>query len=161
MKCIRHLVLLVLLLTVPFQAAVGAGGMLCAAMMQDGPSMPMAAQGHDAAGMSNAGHHAQVADTSHLHMADASHLHMADASHSQMADGHHSAAPQADGQDGSDTSGKCKTCNECSSPAVPVLLATASMLPPDTPLRVSTLVDPELVSRTGDGLFRPPRTPSV
>lgn len=143
MKRVRTLVLLLLLLTVPFQAAMGAGSMLCAAMMQHG-SGPQnnVPEGHMGA-MADSGHHAPVTVAG---------------DHAQVANDHQSAPSQAGSHDASDTSGKCKTCNECSSPAAPVLLAAANTLPPDTPLRVAALVDAQLVSRTIDGLFRPPRT---
>lgn len=155
MRRIRPMVLLLLMLTVPFQAAVGAGGMLCSAKMQHGPAGHAEAHEHAPTvsstdshhtGMGNSGHHAEASGVSHV---------------SQEAAGHHGEAPQPDNPNAVDPSGKCKTCNECSSPAAPVLLTAGPMIPPDTPLRVSTLVDPDFVSRTGDGLFRPPRSPGV
>lgn len=136
------MVMLVLLLTVPFQAALGATGMLCA----------------------NNAHHSMDAD-------GATHAHDAAASSDHHHDAHgHDAPASAVGQDSSadpgshaaqGASGKCKVCNECCSAAAPVPAAMHSALPPDTPLRVSSTVDAGKVSRTVDGLFRPPRTTSV
>ncbi len=146
MKRFRPVVLLVLLLTVPFQAAVGASGLLCAAVTHHGQAVQMAA--HDHAGVPTADHH---------HPADMA----AGDHHASTASGHHGAPQQAETGDASDTSGKCKICNELCSAVTPVPAVAPSLFPPDTPLRVSTLVDPEWVSRSGDGLFRPPRTTSV
>ena len=137
MKLVRRIVLLTLLLTVPFQAALGAGGMLCASMSGNVQVTEAPLHHHDAVGMNH--HHPTPFDGARHH-----------------------AEPQAEAQDTPDTSGKCKVCSECCSAGAPVPAPVASVFPlPDTPLRVSTAVNANLVSRSGDGLFRPPRTLSV
>lgn len=102
----------------------------------------------------------------HLRIAEAS-IHSQDAvgmthDHRIPLDGaSHHAGPQVEKQDAPDTSGKCKVCSECCSAGAPIPFVMSTFPPPDTSLRVSTLVDPNLVSRSGDGLFRPPRTLSI
>ena len=136
MRRFRRLALVVLLLTVPFQAAMGAGGMLCASA--DHHSQPASAtpDGHRTAMSEN--HHAGSATHTH-----------------------HDAAAEPGSHDPHGTAGKCKVCGEscCSAAAIPA--SPLVVLLPDSPLRVSAAVDPDLVSRSGDGLFRPPRTSAV
>ena len=133
----RRLVLLVLLLTVPFQAAFGASGLLCAAGTHHDQRSPPAAHAHDAVSM-------------HAHHHDVTTDHGAD-----------EVVTPAAAHDLQPMSGKCKTCSECCSTAAPVPAAMAAIAPPDTPLLVSPKTEPGLVSRPGDSLFRPPRTTSV
>ncbi len=134
--------MLVLLLTVPFQAAWGATGLLCAAASHHESNTAVAPHGHN--GAHGGDHHHDAPD----HEAPAA-----------------SAVPDATAESGSHAAqgaaGKCKTCNECCSAAAPVPATMPSVFPPDTPLRVSSTVDPAVASRAGDGLFRPPRTRSV
>ncbi len=134
MIAVRRMVLLLLLLTVPFQAAWGAGGMLCATMSD---------------------HHRVGQVAPHVHDdANVHHEHS-----TQASDAVQTAAPQASAQAAPDTADKCKVCSECCSAGAPISGAgIAVALPTDTPLRVAILVDPDLISRAGDGLFRPPRT---
>jgi hypothetical protein len=135
------LVILVLLLTVPFQAAWGATGLLCAAASHHESNTAVAPHGHNGA-----------------HGGDHHH-----------ATGHEvpaaSADPDTTAESGSHgtqgAAGKCKTCIECCSAAAPVPAETPSAFRPDIPQRVSSTVEPAMVLRAGDGLFRPPRTRSV
>ena len=137
MKSIRRMIVLILLLAVPFQAAMGAGGMLCATMSGHVQLAEAPFHTHDAEGVNH--HHPTPLDSASHH-----------------------AVPLADAPDTPDSAGKCKVCSECCSAGAIVPATLASVFtPPNTPLRVSTLVDPALVSRSGDGLFRPPRTRSV
>lgn len=145
MKRCRLLVLLVLLLTVPFQAAVGSSGM-CATMSHHGQSTPMEAHDHGQAPVPDH-HHAQAKPVGDHH--------------ATMSAGDHHKSPSADAENAPDTSGKCKTCNECCSAAASVSAVAPAVFSPDTPLRVSGVVDLAFVSRAGDGLFRPPRTSSL
>jgi hypothetical protein len=129
----RRVVLVVLLLTVPFQAGLGATGLLCAA----------------------GAHHAQ-------HEASAPHSHgaavVSEHDHESIASGdHHDAAAQPGTHESHDAAGKCKICSECCSTAAPITAAQPNVFPPDAPSRVSSIVEPDIVSRAGDGPFRPPR----
>jgi|SRR5882672_4488566 len=134
MRSIRRVVLLVLLLAVPFQAAIGATGALCS---------PNSHHSHDAVVETHAD--GSPASGGHHH-------------HSKSAPAHHDAAGEPGSHGASD---KCKICSECCFTAAPVPAAINIAVPPDTLLRVSSIVDQAVVSRAGDGLFRPPRTTSV
>jgi hypothetical protein len=133
MAVFRRAVLLVLLLTVPFQAALGATGLLCAAgahHTHDGVSTP---HSHDSATVSE---HDQE---------------------STASSDHHDSAAQPGPHEPHDAAGKCKICNECCSTTAPITAVQQNVFPPDTPSRVSSIVEPDIVSRAGDGPFRPPR----
>jgi hypothetical protein len=134
--------MLVLLLTVPFQAALGGTGLLCADATHHDSSAGAAPHAHDAAPAGD--HH----HGGHGHDAPAASADL-DAATDSNSHAAHGAA------------GKCKVCNECCSAAAPILAAMPAVFPPDTPLRVSSAVDPRIVSRAGDGLFRPPRSAIV
>ena len=137
MRLLHRAVLLVLLLTVPFQAALGASGFLCAACAHH--SHDEFAAVHD---------HGDGASDSHDH-----------------GEGMSSADPASVSNPGSHAShgesGKCKICSECCTLVAPVPAAGPSVFPPDTPLRVSSIVGAGMISATVDGLFRPPRTTSL
>lgn len=137
MPTLRRGVLLLLMLTVPFQAALGATGMLCA---------PGA-------------HHAQYgASTPHSHDGAPSGEHHHDAN----AEGaHHDAAAEPSTHNSHGTARKCKVCGESCSSAAAIPASALTVFPSDSPLRVFPTVDPNLVSRSDDGLFRPPRTTAV
>ena len=129
----RRIVVVVLLLTVPFQAALGATGLLCAA----------------------GAHHAQ-------HEASAPHSHgpaaVGEHNHeSSAAANHHDSVADPGVNDSHDAAGKCKICSECCSTVAPITAAQPNVFPPDAPSRVSSTVEPDIVSHAGDGPFRPPR----
>lgn len=132
MRTIRQFVLVVLLLAVPFQATLGATGMLCVPV--DHHPQHSAATPHSHDGAMAIDHHADDA-----------------------VDTHHNAAAEPGSHDHG-TAGKCKVCSESCCSAAAILSSPLVVLVPDSPLRVSPTVDPDLVSRSGDGLFRPPRT---
>ena len=133
MRRFRRLVFVVLLLTVPFQAALGATGMLCAP----------------------ADHHPQhAAAVPHSHGLEMAGDHHADGS----IDSPHHAAAEPVSHDSHDTAGKCKVCSESCCSAAAIVATQLDVILSDSPLRVSPTIDPDLVSRSGDGLFRPPRT---
>ena len=136
MRLLHRAVLLVLLLTVPFQAALGASGFLCAA----------------------GAHHSHDEAAVHNHGDGAGHGH-------EHGEGMSSVDPTpvsiADSHDSHGESGKCKICSECCTLAAPVPAAGPSVFPPDAPLRVSSIVGPGMISPTVGGLFRPPRTTSL
>jgi len=134
----RRIVLFLLLLTVPFQAALGATGYLCA------NGAHHAQQGAEAAPH---GHGAEMASEHHGH-GDA----LAARDDAVAESSSHQAYGAAD---------KCKICSECCFAAAAISAYPFAVFPPDTPLRVSPIVDPDTVSRAGDGLFRPPRTTTV
>jgi len=132
MNMFRRGVFALLLLTVPFQTALGATGILCAA--------------EDFAWRSaSATHIHDNAETMHQHDANAS-----------IAG--HDTAVEADSHDhhGATGKGKVRSASCCS--AVALTASPLAVFPPDSPLRVSPTVDRDLVSRSGDDLFRPPRT---
>jgi hypothetical protein len=138
MHLLRRFVLFLLLLTVPFQAALGATGLLCATGAHH-PQQVAAAPPHDHdAGMAGEHHHHAGTPGSH--------------DDSVAEPGSHQAHGAAD---------KCKICSECCFTSAAIPASPLAAFPPDTPLRVSSIVDPDIVSRAGDGLFRPPRTTAV
>jgi len=133
MAMFRRVVLVALLFTVPFQAALGATGLLCAA----------------------GGHHAQ-------HDASAPHSHgtaaVGEHDHESTASGdQHDSVAQSGAHEPHGAAGKCKICSECCSTTAPITAAQPNVFPPDTPSRVSSIVEPDIASRAGDGPFRPPR----
>lgn len=132
MLSLRPAVLLLLLLTLPFQAAVGAMALARAAFVDDGRGAVAVPHEHVAAAAVEHHH----AGTSGAH-AD-----------SIAESGWHHANGAAD---------KCKVCSErtVAAAVIPALMLTVA--PVDTALRVSAPVEPAIVSRAGDGLFRPPR----
>lgn len=136
MSMFRRTVVFLLLLTAPFQAALGATGMLCA----------------------SGGHHAQDG-ASALHSHDTA---AATPYHHgvEMMSAYHDPAADPGSHESHGTSGKCTTCSEYCSAVAPISASLPTSFPPDTPLRVSSIVEPDIVSRAGDGLFRPPRTTS-
>lgn len=138
----RRLLVLVLLLTVPFQTALGASGLLCLA----GAHHPQAAESVPPQSLSH--RHDIGTPQSHHHDHDGSGA-QRDAAIEGVLHASHSAA------------GKCKTCSECCSTAAAILSSTPRFFLPDTALRVSPIVAPDIVSRAGDDLFRPPRIPAV
>jgi hypothetical protein len=129
---IRSIVLFVLLICVPFQAAVGATGLVCP----------------------NGSHHSSSALVDE-HGAPATHDH-----HGLDAlDAHDHAA--SDQTPGNDEPGKCSICSECCFSAAPVAAFLPDFVAPDAALKVSGPVDSAMRSRAGDNLFRPPRSIAV
>lgn len=137
MRKLRRVVLMLLLLTVPFQAALGATGLLCAAGAHHAQQEALVAHHHDDASASVHHHEAGAVGMDH---------------HSAPQSGSHESHPAAD---------KCKICIECCSTAAPILAPPLAVLPPDTPQRVSSTVERDMISCTVDGLFRPPRSTAV
>ena len=129
----RRIVLVVLLLTVPFQAALGATGLLCAAGAHHAHADGSAPHSHGAG---------PVAEHDH---------------ESTASDNHHDSVAQPITHEPHDAADKCKICSECCSTVAPLTAARPNVFPPDTPSRVSSIVEPDIVSRAGDGPFRPPR----
>ena len=154
MMTLRRLVLFVLLLTVPFQAAVGATGYVC---------------GHGAhhAGASAGASRDNSPSLEHPHDR-AFEGHGASSHGSHHGDGHVSLAGAADavGQDAltdSDASddnvaGTCQFCSECSFSLAPASAFSPNAATHASPLRVSFYVDPAILPHVGNALFRPPRS---
>ena len=137
MRRLRRSVLLGLLLTVPFQAALGATGLHCSAAAHHAQEAPSVAHLHDSAMVTE--HH-----------------------HDDGAFGDHDdsvAEPGSSTAHGA--AGECKICSECCFTAAAILPSQSASFPPDTHLWVSKIGLPDIVSRPGDGLFRPPRTTAV
>jgi hypothetical protein len=133
MSIFRHGVFALLLLTVPFQTALGATGILCAADDLRAWSSVPATHVHD------------DAEGARQHDADAT------------IDGH-DAAMEAASHHHNGAAGKCKVRSASCCAAAALTGSPPTVFPSDSPLRVSQTVDRELVSRSGDELFRPPRT---
>jgi hypothetical protein len=137
MGMLRRAVLLLLLLTMPFQAALGATGLLCAIT----------------------GHHSQNAEAvPHSHDSAIASGHHRD----ELAlDVHRDGVAEPASHESHGALGKCKVCSECCFSAAAILAAPLAISLPDAPLRVSSIVEPHDVTRAGDGLFRPPRSTIV
>jgi hypothetical protein len=136
MSMFRRGVFALLLLTVPFQTALGAAGILCAAEDLDAWRSAPATHIHDAAAFMG------------QHVADAT-----------LAG--HDTAMEADAHDHHDAAGKCKFRSASCCSAAVLTASPLALLPPDSPLRVSPTVDRDLVSRSGDDHFRPPRATTL
>jgi hypothetical protein len=136
MTSLRQVILILLLLTVPFQAAVGATGIICTNW------------GHHSQGSIAALDHADVGTPAHDHDGvDASGPHGSPASNN--AAGSH------------DSSGKCSICSTCCPSSAAIPASAPDVVRPDGALKVSASVDQALLSRPGDSLFRPPRTTTL
>ena len=136
MMSLRQITLILLLLTVPFQAAVGATGVIC----------------------TNWGHHSQgsVSDLDHADAGMPAHDHDGlDASAPHGSPASDKAAGSHDGP------GKCSICSACCPSSAAIPASAPDVVPPDAALKVSASVDRALLSRAGDSLFRPPRTATL
>jgi len=127
----RSIVIFLLLLCVPFQAAVGATGLIC-------PN----GTGHSHSSIAFADQRTTAATHDH-HGSDG------------LNDHDHAASDQTPGGDGP---GKCSIRSECSFSAAPVPSSLPDFVAPDAVLKVSVDVDSAMHSRAGDSLFRPPRS---
>jgi len=58
-------------------------------------------------------------------------------------------------------SGKCKVCGECCFSPAAIPGTPPAVVAPDSPMRVSSFVEPVLDSRPGDGPFCPARATSA
>ena len=133
MSVFRRGVFALLLLTVPFQTALGATGILCAAEDFQAWRSASAIHVHD---------EAQAKRQHDVNPAIAG----------------HDTAMETDSHDHDGAAGKCKDRSASCCTAAALTASPLSVFPPDSPLRVSPTVDRNLVSRSGDELFRPPRT---
>src|SRR6266536_6578266 len=98
----------------------------------------------------NAAHHVRDADSVH---------HDQDAATAHQHDGHFGLSAHADAAH--DTPGAHDgAVSECCFSAYPAPAALPDFASPDVALKVSAVVDSAVMSRAGDGLFRPPRTPA-
>jgi hypothetical protein len=133
-KSVRRIVVFILLLALPFQAAVGVTGVRC----------------------DPASHHVHVVDNADTHAgghATAGHRHDgADASHSHAA-----SVAQHDGLQ-LVGSGGCIACSACCFAAAIVSPAVAAPASAPAALEISSNIDPAIDSGPLDDLFRPPRT---
>lgn len=153
MKALRRAVLFLLLLTVPFQIAIGATGYVCghAALHSSGWTVK---RGEPVA-------------TSHQHWSN-SHAHAASHSIPQVY-----ADTSAYGALGSGAvqavltnpqsadfnhAGSCEFCGESSFSLAPACESSPNAFRHASPLRVSFYVDPAALPHPGDALFRPPRS---
>jgi hypothetical protein len=131
MTASRRIVLVVLLLSVPFQAAVAAAGLVCPNGANHSPAGWDAVH-HDHEPSAGAPAHGGVADV-YAHDAD----------------------PTPGSHDEHD---QCSGVDECyfSAAAIP---AAPDLALPDTCAEMFANVDSASISCAGDDLFRPPRTP--
>jgi len=134
MTRVRRLLLLLLIATVPMQAALGATGLHRVTDTHPVQEAWHTHLGHDAAASGHS-HESDVGNEQNGSIANPSPFPS------------HGAA------------GKCKLCSECCSSSVAIPAAAQEVMsPPDAPLRVSMFVEPEPEFQAGDELFRPPRT---
>ena len=133
MSMFRRSVFALLVLTVPFQTALGATGILC--VIDDL-------------------HTSRSASTTHIHD-DAEAIGQHDHNPS-IAD--HDAGMETDSYDHNGSEGKCKVRSATCCSAAALTTSPLAVFPPDSPLRVSPTIARDLVSRSGDDLFRPPRS---
>ncbi|MCC7325968.1 MAG: hypothetical protein IT521_04085 [Burkholderiales bacterium] len=132
---VRRVLLLLLLVTVPFQAALGATGSHRVTDTHPAQDAGRAHLGHDAAASGHLPYASDIASVQHGSIADPGPFQAHDAA------------------------GKCKLCSECSFSSAAIPAASHEVTPPsDTALRVSSFVEPDLAFHAGDKLFRPPRT---
>ncbi|MDQ6824941.1 MAG: hypothetical protein M3007_05695 [Candidatus Eremiobacteraeota bacterium] len=129
----RRIFLIVLMLAMPFQATVGATGLICAQGAHHSLGADAADDGHDV-----------DAPTHEHHGLDALGTHVSP-EHDNTAGSHHGP-------------GKCNICSECCFSAAAIPASLPDFVRPDATLQVAATVAPALTSRAGDGLFRPPRT---
>ena len=156
MKALRRFVLFLLLVTVPFQSAIGATGYVC------GHGAHHAVQTAKAAGAQHlASHHRHAS----LAQADAG-SHSAQHAHPHQ-DASTSGSPATNAVDAvlsnlqsgeTDAAGSCEFCSECSFSLAPACDRAPSAFRHPPMLQVSFYVDPAVLSPVGDALFRPPRS---
>jgi hypothetical protein len=158
---VRRIVLFLLLLTVPFQAAVGSTGFVCGHGIADEASDAVAASAHAVHSLTQA--HART----HRHTGldagatrgpaapDGTHSH---GMHSSDADGSVPQIAAADtAGDTHNEAGSCSLCSECSFSAAPASEVSRDLGLRASPLRILVYVDPGVRPHVGDDLFRPPR----
>src|SRR4030095_6837591 len=121
MLLLRRAVLFLLLITVPFQAALGATGFLCATGAHH-PQQVAATPPHDHdTGMAGEHHH-----------------------HAGTSDVHDDAVAEPSSHQAHGAADQCKICSGCCFPAAAIPASPLAALPPDAPLRVSSTVDPDI-----------------
>ena len=158
---LRRLVLFVLLLTVPFQAAIGAAGSICSHGSSDAVT--------DAAFNGARAAHASIqwdtkvvtgrsyAGASLAHGRATGHDHARHAHPAAAAVDEQQSAPAADERNQAD---RCSVCSECSCSAIAAVKPGCSSVLPTPPLKITAYTDPAVPSHVGDALFRPPRLPA-
>ena len=156
MKALRRAVLFVLLLTVPFQTAIGATGYVCGHAVRHSSGITV---NSDAAPYASAHRHSSG---SHAHAASYSSVRHIHAGHASAYDAVDSGAMQAvltnpQSADFNDA-GTCEFCSECSFSLAPANESAPNAFRHASPLWVSFYVDPAALSHVGDALFRPPRS---
>ena len=159
---LRHLGLFVLLLTVPFQAAIGATGFVCSHGSND--AVPDAAfNGVHAAHTSIQQHTSEVRVRSYSG-ASSGHAHATDHDHARHAHpagtAGHEQQPAPAAADERNQADSCGVCSECSFSAIEAVKPGVSSVLPTLPLKVTAYTDPAVPSHVGDALFRPPRLPA-
>jgi hypothetical protein len=119
---------------VPFQAGLGATGLLCAPADQHSREAASTHVGHDLAAASE---------------------HHGDAAARITIDG---PVPDSNAVGSDDAADKGEMCSAYCVSAVAMPVSGLAVPPPHAALRVSSIVDPDVVSHAGDALFRPPRS---
>ena len=158
---LRRLVLFVLLLTVPFQAAIGAAGSVCSHGSSDAVT-DAAFNGARAAQASiqwdtKAVTGRSYAGASLAHGRATGHDHARHAHPAAAAVDEQQSAPAADERNQAD---RCSVCSECSCSAIAAVKPGVSSVFPTPPLKITAYTDPAVSSHVGDALFRPPRLPA-
>ena len=157
----RRIILVLLLIAVPFQAAVGSTGFVCGhSMGQTGPGTVTAHGSHSVVPNHERFVHRHAdsdpGSTTHAHHASGQgHSHAEHSGMVQIADLHDAAFDAGDAAH--DDAGRCRLCSECNFSAAPACQgALQSGLQPSA-LKILAYADPSVLSHLGDGLFRPPR----
>jgi hypothetical protein len=133
-KGLHRIVVFMLLLALPFHAAICAAGVHCDASTHDSPMTIGAVTLHDHSGDPHAGHAVHVAG--------------------QVGD-HGDTAFDLQGD------GKCSACSSC---CLAAAIIPAAWAPPATrvaSIKIRSNVDRTVVSAVRDDLFRPPRTTAL
>lgn len=155
MKALRRAVLFVLLLTVPFQTAIGATGYVCGHGALH-PAAPTGKRGGESLG---AAHRHDPASRTHAVAPSIGHAHGEHASaHDAVGSGEIQAVLTAPSPANFNNAGTCEFCSECSFSLAPACESRPNAFRHASPLRVSFYVDPAALPHVGDALFRPPRS---
>ena len=156
MKALRRTVLFLLLLTVPFQTAIGATGYVCghAVRHSSGLTVNSGVATHAGDHRHGSGSHAHAASYSSIRHIHAEHALAYDAVDSGVLQAVLANPQSADFND----AGTCEFCSECSFSLAPANASAPNAFRHASPLQVSFYVDPAALCHVGDALFRPPRS---
>ena len=136
MTSLRRIAVFLLLLALPFQAAIGATGLLCVNAAHHVYAVGSIATQHDGGAAAVHSHDGVASDIQHDESSDNNPLHLLGG-------------------------GPCSACSACCFSAAAIPANPPALVPMDATLKVSVNVDRALMLRAGDDLFRPPRTTTL